>query len=83
MYAQKEKHTTEEVTRTVDARKKKCFTPPGIIQSIIIHHWEIQSYSPGKISDDPSQQFSHHASTLHSSSLDILSEVALLTLNLK
>lgn len=83
MYAQKEKHTTEEVTVTVDARKKKkSFTPPGIIQSII-HHWEIQSYSTGKTSDHPSQQFSHHASTLHSSSLDILSEVVLFILNLK
>lgn len=27
MYAQKEKHTTEEVTMTVDARKKKMFYP--------------------------------------------------------
>lgn len=49
MYAQKEKHTTEKVTMTVDARKK-CFTPPGIIQSMI-HHWEIQSYSTGKTAD--------------------------------
>lgn len=27
MYAQKEKHTTEEVTMTVDARKKKHVLP--------------------------------------------------------
>lgn len=43
----------------------------------------IQSSSTGKSSDHPPQLFSHHASTLHSGSLDILSEVLLFTLNIK